>query len=119
MILVLFLMLFGFLGIGGTGSSSSGSGQSAAVPTAVVFTVDGKTAGPGAVLHPGQVLQFLPGNTAFTFTRLECGTDHRIRLSQSRRWTIPDTAEGPYAIEANTGGASIVIRSHAAPCPAP
>ena len=118
MVLVLLLLLLGFFGLAGAGDSSSGSGSSAA-PIATVFTVDGKTVEPGAVLHPGQVLQFLPGNTAFTFLRLECGTDHRIRLTQSRRWTIPDTAAGPYAIEASTGDWPIVIRSHAAPCPAP
>ncbi len=97
-----------------------------AQPMYVLFTVDGHRvrADRNIVLRPGQVIGWPRTVSAFTLKRLECTpvVVHRIRLSQTHRWRVPDLAEGSYAIIGRgptfTFRYLVRVRNHAAPCPA-
>ena len=122
LLLLLFVFLFGLAGLG----TSSQSSSRAPVPSMhLLFTVDGKQVGASgqATLQPGQLLGFPRTVRGFTLKRLECNpvVVHRIRLTRSYRWRVPDLAEGAYSISGRgpTFDFDYVVRvaNHSAPCP--
>jgi hypothetical protein len=96
-----------------------------AQPMYLLFTVDGHRvrADRTVVLRQGQVLGWARTVSAFTLKRLECkpAVVHRIRLSQTHRWRVPDLAEGAYSMSGRGANFTfdyiVRVKNHAAPCP--